>query len=103
MPVAATGLVLGWLADRVIGDPVRGHPVAGFGRLAQGLERLAWRPARLPGVLHVAVLAAGAAGAAALGWRLASSSDNWLSDSSVGEVTLNPNARTTSGLIRNRT
>src|SRR5947209_11722502 len=71
MPVAATGLVLGWLADRVIGDPVRGHPVAGFGRLAQGLERLAWRPARLPGVLHVAVLAAGAAGAAALGWRLA--------------------------------
>src|SRR2546428_790607 len=55
MPVAATGLVLGWLADRVIGDPVRGHPVAGFGRLAQGLERLAWRPARLPGVLPVAV------------------------------------------------
>ncbi|HMC09192.1 MAG TPA: adenosylcobinamide-phosphate synthase CbiB, partial [Actinomycetota bacterium] len=28
-------------------------------------------PARLPGVLHVAVLAAGAGGAAALGWRLA--------------------------------
>src|SRR5207253_561958 len=64
VPDAATGLVLGWLADRGVGDPGRGHPVAGFGRLARSLERVAWRPARLPGVLYVTALA-GAAGAAA--------------------------------------
>src|SRR5882724_2762797 len=71
IPVAATGLVLGWLADRAIGDPAHGHPVAGFGRLARSLERVAWRPARLPGVLHAAILAGAAGAAAALVWRLA--------------------------------
>ncbi|MCW2695651.1 MAG: hypothetical protein JWR62_736, partial [Modestobacter sp.] len=34
----ATGLLLGAAADLVVADPRRGHPVAGFGRLAAALE-----------------------------------------------------------------
>ena len=45
-------LVLGWLADRAAGDPVRGHPVAAFGRLAGGVEARVWRPVRLAGAFH---------------------------------------------------
>src|SRR5690606_8613525 len=32
------GLLLGFVADRLLGDPRRGHPVAGFGTLAARLE-----------------------------------------------------------------
>lgn len=44
MPLSPTvarplGLALGVLADAVFGDPVRGHPVAGFGRAATVAER----------------------------------------------------------------
>ncbi|MDQ1741027.1 MAG: adenosylcobinamide-phosphate synthase [Pseudonocardiales bacterium] len=38
LPVAA-GLILGVLADELLGDPRRGHPVAGFGTAAAALER----------------------------------------------------------------
>lgn len=41
-PVAA-GLVLGVLADEMLGDPRRGHPVAGFGAAAAKLERKIYR------------------------------------------------------------
>jgi hypothetical protein len=35
----ALGLVGGWVADALLGDPARGHPVADFGRAAeQGVE-----------------------------------------------------------------
>ncbi len=37
----AVGLLLGYAADQVLGDPQRYHPVAGFGRLAGALERRA--------------------------------------------------------------
>lgn len=46
-PVAA-GLLLGFVADRVLGDPRRGHPVAGFGRYAAWVERRCYLPDRLP-------------------------------------------------------
>ena len=46
-PVAA-GLLLGFVADRVLGDPRRGHPVAGFGRYAAWVERRCYPPDRLP-------------------------------------------------------
>ncbi len=62
-PVAA-GLVAGSVADRVFGDPQRLHPVAGFGRLAGGLEQTVWRPRRAPGALYVLVLVGGAAAGA---------------------------------------
>lgn len=67
----AAALVLGWLADRAIGDPRRGHPVAGFGRLAQALEGRLWRPSRPAGMLYAGALAGAAGLGAALAERLA--------------------------------
>ena len=55
------GLVIGFAADRVLGDPRRWHPVAGFGQLATRLERTTYADDRARGVLHVAVLVGGAA------------------------------------------
>jgi adenosylcobinamide-phosphate synthase len=52
----ALGLGLGWAADRLLADPARFHPVAGFGRLADTLERRTYSDDRSAGVLHVAVL-----------------------------------------------
>ncbi len=51
----AAGLVLGYVADRVFGDPGRGHPVAVFGSVAQQLEKLVWRDERGAGVAYVAL------------------------------------------------
>lgn len=39
----AAGLLLGTLADRMIPDPQRNHPVAVFGSWAQRVEALTWR------------------------------------------------------------
>ncbi|MBP2473898.1 adenosylcobinamide-phosphate synthase [Crossiella equi] len=55
----AIGLLLGAAADVVVGDPRRGHPVAAFGTVASGLEKLLYRDARLPGVVHVVLLTGG--------------------------------------------
>lgn len=60
----AVALALGFALDRALGDPARGHPVAGFGRAAAVLERRTWRARRAAGILHVA-LALGAVGALA--------------------------------------
>ncbi|MEW1724421.1 cobalamin biosynthesis protein [Streptomyces sp. NPDC093109] len=65
----ALGLAAGFLADRLLGDPRRGHPVAAFGRAAGALERALWRDDRGRGALHTAVCAGGAAGLAALAAR----------------------------------
>jgi adenosylcobinamide-phosphate synthase len=64
LPTAA-GLALGFTADRVWGDPRRGHPVAGFGRVADALERRTYADRRLSGVGHVVILV-GAASALGL-------------------------------------
>jgi adenosylcobinamide-phosphate synthase len=58
-------LAAGWAADRLVGDPARFHPVAGFGRTALVLERRLWRRRRSAGVAHALplVLAAAALGA----------------------------------------
>jgi adenosylcobinamide-phosphate synthase len=61
--VFARGTALGFLGDLLAGDPRRGHPVAGFGRLAGALERRLWRDDRARGALFTAVCAGGAAGA----------------------------------------
>lgn len=55
----AAGLVLGHLADGLLGDPRRGHPVAGFGSLALWLERRTYADDRLAGAGHVALLVGG--------------------------------------------
>lgn len=54
-PLAA-GLVLGFAADQLLGDPRRGHPVAGFGTVAAALERRTYTDSRGRGVLHVGLL-----------------------------------------------
>jgi adenosylcobinamide-phosphate synthase len=65
LPLAA-GMAAGALADLLLADPRRGHPVGGFGTLATSLERRMWRDSRLAGAGYAAVLTgtAVAAGAA---------------------------------------
>ncbi|GBE64841.1 cobalamin biosynthesis protein CobD [Mycobacterium sp. MFM001] len=64
------GVLAGYLADVVFGDPRRGHPVAGFGAVAAALERSTYRDSRVAGALHVGVLigALGLLGATAQRW-----------------------------------
>jgi adenosylcobinamide-phosphate synthase len=62
----AAGLLLGVAADRALGDPRRGHPVAGFGTVAAALERRTYADARSAGALHVLVLVGGVAALGAL-------------------------------------
>ena len=57
----AFGLVLGYAADRLVGDPRRLHPVAGFGTVALALETRTYAAQRAPGVAHVAALVGSAA------------------------------------------
>jgi adenosylcobinamide-phosphate synthase len=63
----AAGLALGAVADLVLADPRRGHPVAGFGTVASALEQRVWRNSRTAGTGYAVGLTAGAAG---LGWAL---------------------------------
>jgi adenosylcobinamide-phosphate synthase len=65
VPDLAVGLAGGALADRLLGDSSRWHPVAGFGRAAGALERRAWCPRRLAGAAYTGVLVGGVAAAAA--------------------------------------
>lgn len=44
------------MADRTFADPVRRHPVAGFGRGAAALERVTHRDSRFAGAAHTALL-----------------------------------------------
>jgi adenosylcobinamide-phosphate synthase len=50
------GLLAGWIADQALGDPRRGHPVAGFGRLAARLEQALWRDDRGAGTAYTGIL-----------------------------------------------
>lgn len=59
LPTRALGLALGFAADRVLGDPARWHPVAGFGRTAAALEAHSWAPRRGRGAAYAGVLVGG--------------------------------------------
>lgn len=63
----SVGLALGFAADRVFADPARWHPVAGFGAVAQVVERVLNRRdvAPLRSRFRGIVFAAGLVGAAA--------------------------------------
>jgi adenosylcobinamide-phosphate synthase len=63
---SAVGLAVGYLADRVLGDPRRGHPVAGFGLAASWLETRCYADRQAAGMVHTGALvgAATALGAA---------------------------------------
>lgn len=54
----AIGLLLGWAADRALGDPRRGHPVALFGTWAGWVETRTHRDSRAAGVLTEALVLA---------------------------------------------
>jgi adenosylcobinamide-phosphate synthase len=69
--VRAAGLLLGAAADALLGDPARGHPVAGFGRAASALERRCYADRRSAGVAFAAVLVGGAAGLGVVAERVA--------------------------------
>lgn len=53
MPVI---LLLAVLLDHLLGEPRRGHPLAGFGALAKSVERTVYRANFMSGVFAVAVL-----------------------------------------------
>jgi len=57
----AAGLLAGYAADRLLGDPRRWHPVAGFGTAANALEGRLYAGTRARGVVHAVILAGGAA------------------------------------------
>jgi adenosylcobinamide-phosphate synthase len=59
----ALGLLIGYAADRLLGDPRRHHPVAGFGRAAGELERVCFADSRVRGVLFTGALVGVAAAA----------------------------------------
>lgn len=65
------GLFVGYLADLVVADPRRGHPVAAFGRAAAGLESRTYRDDRVAGSVHVGFLVAALAAAGCVAQRLA--------------------------------
>jgi adenosylcobinamide-phosphate synthase len=60
MRVAArsAGLLAAVLLDAAVGDPVRWHPVAGFGKTAELAERATYRPSRPAGAMYAMVLVA---------------------------------------------
>lgn len=60
MKARAAGLLLGYAADRIWGDPQKFHPVAGFGQLAAKLERRWYADSRARGIVHWGVLVGGA-------------------------------------------
>ncbi|MBD0022553.1 cobalamin biosynthesis protein [Gordonia pseudamarae] len=66
MDSVAVGVVAGYAADRILGDPRRYHPVAGLGRVLGGLERALYRDSRSAGLAHVALAVGGVAVTSAL-------------------------------------
>ena len=55
----ALGLGVGYLADLVLGDPRRGHPVSGFGWLAGAVEHRLYANRRAAGAGSVLILVGG--------------------------------------------
>ncbi|ORV40352.1 cobalamin biosynthesis protein [Mycobacterium doricum] len=52
----AVGIAAGLLADSLLGDPHRGHPVAGFGQVAARLEWITYADSRRAGTMHTGAL-----------------------------------------------
>ena len=78
----AAGILLGYAADVAFADPVRWHPVAGFGRAAAWLETRSYRDRRPAGVAHTAVLAGAVVAAGAVSARAAGRL-GWLGETAV--------------------
>ena len=65
MPARALILVAALLLDWLLGEPRRFHPLAGFGRLARGVEGRLYAPSRKAGAIAAALLLAPLAALAA--------------------------------------
>jgi adenosylcobinamide-phosphate synthase len=59
--VWAAGLAAGYIADALLADPSRGHPVALFGRAATALEQRCYQDSRTRGALFTAACVGGTA------------------------------------------
>jgi len=70
------GVLTGYLADGVLGDPQPGHPVAAFGRAAAKLQQLTYRDSRVAGAVHVSLLV-GAVGALGVSVQRAADRGGW--------------------------
>ena len=66
----ALGLILGFAADRALGDPRRYHPVAGFGQVASRLEARWYDDSRAAGTAYTGVLVGTATAAGVIAERL---------------------------------
>lgn len=66
MYARATGLILGFAADRLWGDPARHHPVAGFGQLTSALEQRVYLDDRARGAVFTGLLVIGPSALAAV-------------------------------------
>lgn len=66
----SAGLLLGFAADRLLGDPRRFHPVAGFGQTAAALESRMHADSRARGAAYWVVLVGGTVGAGIAAERL---------------------------------
>jgi len=64
------GMGVGAALDALVGDPRRGHPVAGFGRFAGAVERRLYKPSRRAGVAFIAVTVGAPVAAATVAARL---------------------------------
>ncbi len=54
--MTARAIAAGYAADRAFGDPRRFHPVAGFGQVAERVERAIYAPTRARGATYTALL-----------------------------------------------
>lgn len=72
MRARTAGLIVGYAADRLLGDPRRFHPVAGFGTTAKAVEDLLYADSRARGVAHTALLVGGTVAVGVAAERLAS-------------------------------
>ncbi|WP_406056260.1 cobalamin biosynthesis protein [Kribbella sp. NBC_00889] len=66
----AIGLLVGFAADRVLGDPRRFHPVAGFGQAASRVESRSYADSRAAGTAYTVALVGTTAAAGAVLERL---------------------------------
>ena len=60
MQARAVGLGAGFVADRLLGDPATGHPVAAFGSFAHDVEQHVWADDVVTGAAYTGVLVGGA-------------------------------------------
>ncbi|WP_242582634.1 cobalamin biosynthesis protein [Amycolatopsis sp. 195334CR] len=97
LPVRAAGLLAGYAADRVFGDPRRAHPVAWFGSLATAVERRIWADSRPRGMLHLLICTATATGLGVVAERVAPAPLRFLATATATWVVLGGRGLATEG------